>query len=137
MKISQSLSIMIAGVILAYSCRDTPLQPQVPPDYSGMYSDTFSYSHPTNPALNIRDTVIDKRLYKINDSVYLMQRFTCTDTSSLNSCSPFLVYTPTINHVYAFKIRTDNTQEFYNYSLFPLIPYNYNTGYFVPPDFFT
>jgi hypothetical protein len=129
----KTVQLLIAAIaLLAASCRDTALLPQMPPDYSGLYSDTFTFLG--TPLLGVTDTVIDKRLYKMNDSTYLMQRFTCLDTVSSTGCGLFPAYNSTSGNVYAFTVRAGNTLKFYNYSLVPAIPIT--IGFFVPPDYF-
>jgi hypothetical protein len=134
MKTLRVFILVVNVTLLATSCRDTQLQPQVPPDYSGLYSDTFTFSHPTAVTLNVIDTVIGKRLYKINDSTYRMQHFTCLDTASLTGCGLFPVYISMAGSVYEFQIRADNTLRFHEYASAPLLPYN--TGFFASPDYF-
>ena len=71
------------------------------PDLSGMYLDSLTYTRSQPGGFVVKDTVIQKIVYKLNDSSYKMGALYNLDTNlAPNTPLPFPI---------RFTVRTDNT----------------------------
>ena len=94
MKLANIFFISTCIILLNSACSKavSPLEKKVLyPDISGMYRDTVSFDYLSVWTLYSGRDTVDKMIYKLNDSEYVMSSLRCRDSISTPFCEPFYI----------------------------------------------